>query len=124
MMIAVLGPGAIGTVVAGCLQTAGRSAVLCGRTARAVLEIRSHGQTTVVLPGPIRTDPSSVDAPCDVVFVAVKGNQLDAVGEWLAVLCADRTIVCVLQNGIEQEAEVGALVNCALVNCAVVPTVV
>lgn len=117
--IAVLGPGAIGTVIAGCLQAAGHSALLCGRTARRVIEIRRDGDDTVVLPGPILTDPSRVDAPCDVVFVAVKGTQLDGVGEWLSVLCTERTVVCVLQNGIEQEVNVGKLVGCAVLPAVV-----
>lgn len=119
MRIAVLGPGAIGTVVAGCLHAAGYDALLCGRTERRVIEIRSDGRDTLVLPGPILTDPSRVDAPCDVVFVAVKGTQLDAVGGWLSVLCTERTVVCVLQNGIEQEANVGKLVGCAVVPAVV-----
>lgn len=117
--IAVLGPGAIGTVVAGCLQAAGHSALLCGRTARRVIEIRTDRKNTTVVPGPVLTDPSRVDAPCDVVFIAVKGTQLDAVGGWLSVLCSERTVVCVLQNGIEQEATVGELVTCAVLPAVV-----
>lgn len=119
----MLGPGAIGTVIAGCLQAAGHGALLYERTARRVIEIRRDGDDTVVLPGPILTNPSrfrgNLNAPCDVVFVAVKGTQLDGVGGWLSVLCSERSVVCVLQNGIEQETNVGKLVGCAVLPAVV-----
>jgi hypothetical protein len=127
--IAVLGPVAIGTVVAGCLQTAGRGAVRCGAVRCGSVRFGANHAPDHRnpqrrarhdrVPGPIRTDPSSVDAPCDVVFVAVKGTQLDAVGDWLSVMCAERTVVCVLQHGIEQEANIGALVTSAVLPAVV-----
>jgi 2-dehydropantoate 2-reductase len=60
-----------------------------------------------VLPGPVRTDPAEVDGAVDVVFVAVKDTQNEQAGAWLARLCDENTVVCALQNGVEQVERVG-----------------
>jgi 2-dehydropantoate 2-reductase len=101
--IALIGPGAIGTTVAAALHEAGRTPVVCGRTALARLELRfDGGQLTV--PGPIQTDPAAIDSTVDLVFVAVKSTQIEGAAPWLAALCHEQTVVCVLQNGVEQKA--------------------
>jgi 2-dehydropantoate 2-reductase len=56
----------------------------------------------------------------DVVFLAVKSTQIDAAAPWLNALCHKDTIVCVLQNGVEQVATVTPHVP----NCPVIPSVV
>ncbi|MFF9309388.1 oxidoreductase [Streptomyces sp. NPDC014748] len=101
--VALVGPGAIGTTVAAALHEAGRALRLCGRTARDRLELRRAGGR-VIVPGPVRTDPAQVGGPVDLVLLAVKATQLEAASSWLAALCGPRTIVCVLQNGVEQQA--------------------
>ncbi|GAA3726200.1 oxidoreductase [Streptomyces tremellae] len=106
--IAVVGPGAIGTTVAGALHEAGRTPLLCGRTARERLELRD-AEGVVTVPGPVRTDPAGIGAPAGLVFLAVKATQLDAAAPWLTALCRPGTVVCVLQNGVEQEAAVAPL---------------
>ena len=107
--IAVVGPGAIGTVVAAALHEVGRTPLLCGRTPREQLELRDDA-FVVVVPGPVHTDPSGaaneVGDGVDLVLLAVKATQVDAVAPWLAALCRPGTVVCVLQNGVEQEASV------------------
>lgn len=105
--IAVVGPGAIGATVAALLHEAGRPVVLCGRTARSSLEVRPDGRDPVVVPGPVYTDPAAVDGPVDVVLLAVKDTQNEASAPWLNRLCDERTIVCALQNGVEQAERVG-----------------
>jgi 2-dehydropantoate 2-reductase len=80
--------------------------MVCGRTARGSIELRSDGQDPIVLPGPVHTDPSEVTGPVDVVLLAVKATQNDAAAGWLARLCGERTIVAVLQNGVEQVEQV------------------
>ena len=117
--IAVVGPGAIGTTVAAALHEAGRTPLLCGRTTREGLEL--DGPTgRIAVPGPVRTDPASVDGPLDLVFLAVKATQVPAAAPWLTSLCGPDTVVCVLQNGVEQEEIVSARVAAR----AVVPSVV
>lgn len=103
--VAVVGPGAIGTTVAAALHRAGRTPLLCGRTARERLELRDS-EGLVVVPGPVRIDPARTAETVDLVFLAVKATQIEAAAPWLAALCRPGTVVCVLQNGVEQEATV------------------
>ncbi|TCV98365.1 oxidoreductase [Biostraticola tofi] len=101
--IALIGPGAIGTTVAAALHEVGHTPTLCGRTARDRLDLR-HDGGHIVVPGPVHTDPAGVHTPFDLVFVAVKSTQVAATAPWLAALCSEQTVVCVLQNGVEQQA--------------------
>lgn len=103
--IAVIGPGAIGTTVAAALHETGRTPQLYGRTAREHLELR-HDDGSTIVPGPVLTDPAGVEQPVDLVFLAVKTTQIGAAAPWLAALCHPRTVVCVLQNGVEQVSAV------------------
>jgi 2-dehydropantoate 2-reductase len=105
--IALIGPGAIGATFAAYLHAAGHSVLLCGHTARDSIDVRPDQHDPILLPGPVYTDPADVDGPVDVVFVAVKDTQNEQAGAWLARLCNERTVVCVLQNGVEQVERVG-----------------
>lgn len=117
--IAVVGPGAIGTTVAAALHEAGRTPLLCGRNPRAHLDLDTDdGRITV--PGPVLTDPALITAPADVVLLAVKATQIDASAKWLDALCGPSTVVCVLQNGVEQVSMVSPLAHGA----QVIPSVV
>ncbi|GAA4668541.1 oxidoreductase [Frondihabitans cladoniiphilus] len=117
--IAVVGPGAIGTTVAAALHEVGRTPRLYGRTARDELELED-ARGTLVVPGPVETDPAAVPGPVDLVFLAVKSTQNEAAAPWLAALCRPDTVVCVLQNGVEQEEIVSPLVPGSTVLPAVV----
>lgn len=117
--IALLGPGAIGTTIAATLHEAGRTPLLCGRTAHPQLTLRDD-DGEVVVPGPVLNDPAAVSQPVDLLFVAVKTTQdADSAG-WLARLCDENTVVCALQNGVEQQTQLAPYVNGA----TVVPSVV
>jgi 2-dehydropantoate 2-reductase len=105
--IALIGPGAIGATVAAYLHAVGHTVQLCGHTARESIEVRPDDGEPIVLPGPVHTDPGDVDGPVDVVFIAVKDTQNEQAGAWLARLCNERTVVCALQNGVEQVERVG-----------------
>ncbi|MDT7764919.1 MAG: 2-dehydropantoate 2-reductase [Mycobacterium sp.] len=105
--IALIGPGAIGSTVAAYLHAAGHPVLLCGHTRRESIEVRRDDHDPMVVPGPVHTDPAEVDGPVDVVFVAVKDTQNEQAGAWLARLCNARTVVCALQNGVEQVERVG-----------------
>jgi 2-dehydropantoate 2-reductase len=105
--IALIGPGAIGATVAAYLHAAGHPVLLCGHTARESIEVRRDDHDPILVPGPVHTDPAEVDGPVDVVFLAVKDTQNEHAGGWLARLCDERTVVCALQNGVEQTERVG-----------------
>lgn len=79
---------------------------VCGRTARARIELRPDDADPIMVPGPVCTDPDQVTATVDVVVLAVKATQNDAAAGWLARLCGPHTIVAVLQNGVEQVEQV------------------
>jgi 2-dehydropantoate 2-reductase len=105
--IALIGPGAIGATVAAYLHAAGHPVLLCGHTPRESIEVRPDDHDAIVLPGPVHTDPADVDGPVDVVFLAVKDTQNEQAGGWLTRLCDEKTVVCALQNGVEQTERVG-----------------
>ena len=83
--------------------------LLCGHTPRDRVEVRPDDKDPIVVPGPVHTDPADVDGPVDVVLLAVKDTQNRNASGWLARLCDDRTVVCALQNGVEQIERVGPL---------------
>lgn len=117
--IALIGPGAIGTTIAAALHDAGRTLQLCGRTAHPELRLRDDEGETVV-PGPVLTDPTAITRPVDLVFVAVKTTQNADSAGWLRALCDVNTVVCALQNGVEQKAQLEPWVNGATVLPSVV----
>lgn len=117
--VALIGPGAIGTTIAAALHEVGRTPLLCGRTAHPQLVLR-HDDGEIIVPGPVITDPSRVSRPVALVFVAVKTTQVADSAGWLAALCDENTVVCALQNGVEQKAQLEPYVNGAVV----VPSVV
>lgn len=119
LSVALIGPGAIGTTIAAALHEVGRTPLLCGRTAHSQLILR-HDEGEVVVPGPVLTDPSTVSGPVDLVFIAVKTIQVADSAKWLAALCDQNTVVCALQNGVEQKAQLEPYVNGAIV----IPSVV
>ncbi|MDN7935142.1 oxidoreductase [Burkholderia metallica] len=117
--IALVGPGAIGTTVAAALHEVGRTPAIFGRSAHEHLELRFDGGR-IAVPGPVRTDPAEVESTFDLVFVAVKSTQVEAAAPWLSALCGNGTVVCVLQNGVEQKALFAPYVAAS----AVLPSVV
>ena len=117
--IALIGPGAIGTIIAAALHEVGRTPIICGRTAHPQLALRFDGGE-IVVPGPVRTDPAAIAQAVDVVFIAVKTTQTASSAAWLAALCDENTVVCALQNGVEQVTQLAPLVNGATVLPAVV----
>jgi len=107
--IALVGPGAIGSTMAALLHAAGHQVLLCGHTPRDHIEVRPDDKDPIVVPGPVLTDPADVDGPVDVVLLAVKDTQNQSAAGWLGRLCDGRTVVCALQNGVEQVERVGPL---------------
>lgn len=99
--IAVVGPGAIGSTIAARLHQSGHSPLLCGRTPRAQIEVRPDVGDPIIVPRRVHINPVDKHA-VDVVFLAVKATQLTEASRWLTALCDRSTVVCVLQNGVEQ----------------------
>lgn len=81
--------------------------LLCGRTPRESIELRPDDGEPIVVPGPVHTDPATVDGSVDVVLLAVKDTQNDQAAAWLERLCDANTVVLALQNGVEQVERVG-----------------
>ena len=98
--IAIVGVGAIGGVVAGLLQSAGRhELVLCVRRPLAELVVETPDRP-MRIEATIVTDPA--DAPAvDWVMVATKAYDVAGATRWLERLCVKDAPVAVLQNGVE-----------------------
>ncbi|MGO4742617.1 oxidoreductase [Serratia quinivorans] len=117
--VALIGPGAIGTTIAAVLHEVDRTPLLCGRTAHPQLILR-RDDGEVVVPGPVLSNPAAINHPFDLVFVAVKTTQVADCADWLAALCDKNTLVCALQNGVEQESQLEPYVKGAKVLPSVV----
>ncbi|QQD77863.1 oxidoreductase [Curtobacterium sp. YC1] len=117
--VAVIGPGAIGTTIAALLHERHIAVTIAGRSPRGSLQLDTD-RGAVTVPGPVLTDPTRSTAAADVVFLAVKATQTAAAEPWLTALCEPSTVVCVLQNGIEQIETVAPLVP----RSTVVPAIV
>ena len=117
--IALIGPGAIGTTIAAVLHEVGRTPLLCGRTAHPQLLLR-HDEGEIAVPGPVLSDPGTIDHAVDLVFVAMKTTQNADSARWLSALCDENTVVCALQNGVEQKAQLEPWVKGATVLPSVV----
>jgi 2-dehydropantoate 2-reductase len=113
--VAVVGPGAVGTTAAAYLFAAGHRVLVCGRTPRSQIELRPDDADSITVPGPVCTDPGAVAGPVGVVLLAVKTTQNAEAARWLAPLCDERTIVVVLQNGVEQIEQVQPLCSSSTV---------
>jgi 2-dehydropantoate 2-reductase len=100
--VAVVGPGAIGGVLAWQASRAGHDVHLCVRTPFGELVI-THGGETHAVPTTVHTDPGSVPA-ADWVLVATKSHQTAGAAPWLRSLLGPGTRAVVgCQNGVEQE---------------------
>lgn len=117
--IALIGPGAIGTTIAAVLHEVGRTPLLCGRTAHPQLLLR-HDEGDIAVPGPVLSDPQVIERAVDLVFVAVKTTQNADSASWLSALCDENTVVCALQNGVEQKEQLKPWINGATVLPSVV----
>ena len=98
--LAIVGPGAVGGVIAAVLEQTGRHELTrCGR--------RAAGAVTVeLIAGAVRlasrfvTDPALV-RPVDWVLVATKAYDAAGAAAWFPPLVGPRSRVAILQNGVE-----------------------
>lgn len=97
--VALIGPGAIGGVVAGALHGCGRHQLtLCARRVLASLKVET-GAGVVTLPAAL-TDPKR-GAPVDWVLVATKAYDAAGAALWFPALVGPATKVAIIQNGVE-----------------------
>jgi len=98
--IAIVGPGAIGGILAAWLGQDPHNAVtVCARTGFDHLEVETPTGTITSSPRVI-TSPSDA-TPVDWVLIATKAYDAASAAIWLPSLCRPDTRVVVLQNGVE-----------------------
>ena len=98
--IAIIGPGAIGGVLAAWLgQDPDHSITVCARTPFDRLEVETP--TGVITSTPrVITDPNDA-RPVDWVLITTKAYDAPSAARWLPSVCRDDTPVVILQNGVE-----------------------
>ena len=98
--IAIVGPGAVGGVIAGSLEQSGRHRLtLCGRRAAGNLSVELTSGV-VKLAAAYLTDPARA-RPVDWVLVATKAYDAAGAAAWFPSLLGPRSQVAILQNGVE-----------------------
>ena len=117
--VAVVGLGSIGGVAAASIAAAGRhDVVACAHHAIEKLTLEQPADTVEVALR-VLTDPGQAGV-ADWVLLCTKTHQTASAAPWLKRLCAPRTRVAVLQNGIDHVARVAPLADGA----EVVPVIV
>ncbi|MDO8535537.1 MAG: 2-dehydropantoate 2-reductase [Candidatus Omnitrophota bacterium] len=105
MKIAVVGPGALGCLLAGLLKTKTREEIwLVDKSPERVKRIREsgirvEGMSSATSAIDISADPKEV-GPCDLVFICVKSYSTDDACKDIKDLISDKTFILTLQNGI------------------------
>lgn len=98
--IAIIGPGAIGGVVAAALHRGGgHELTLCARRAVGTLTVDLLGEVETFTPK-VLTEPAQA-RPVDWVFVTTKAYDCAGAAAWFPMLVGPSTRVAVLQNGVE-----------------------
>jgi 2-dehydropantoate 2-reductase len=98
--IAIIGPGAIGGVLAAWLaQDPDNEVTVCARTPFDHLEVETPNGAIIAHPH-VLTDPEQATA-VDWILITTKAYDAAGAAAWLPRLRGDRTRVVVLQNGVE-----------------------
>ena len=115
LRVAVFGAGAIGAFYGARLADGGADVTLIAR-GRQLEALRTNGLTIVEPEGtrayglPATSDPAEV-GPVDVVLFTVKSYDTTAAAGQLAPLLRDGTAVISLQNGIDNEDRIAAVIG-------------
>jgi 2-dehydropantoate 2-reductase len=106
--VAVIGAGAVGTVVAAAAVDSGHDVVVCARRPieRLVVE-RSDSVREIDVP--VLVDPSEA-TEVDWVLLATKAQDAAGAAAWFGPLIGPNTTVVVLQNGVDHAERIGPLV--------------
>ena len=98
--IALIGPGAVGGVIAASLtQRGGHALTLCARRPLGELAVDLLGQPVTFSPV-VLTNPGQ-GRPVDWVLVATKAYDCAGAAAWFLGLVGPETRVAILQNGVE-----------------------
>jgi 2-dehydropantoate 2-reductase len=99
--IALIGPGAVGGVLAAWLnQTGAHELVLCARRELPELAVETPDGALHFRPE-VWTTPRAGNAPFDWVLVTTKAYDAAAAAAWFPQVVTDRTALAILQNGVE-----------------------
>ena len=116
MRVAVMGAGGVGAYLGSRLAIAGADVHLIARGAH-LAAMREHGLTIVTQEGERSTvavratdDPAEI-GPVDVVLFLVKSYDTEEAARRLAPMIGSETMVISLQNGIDNEARIAAVVG-------------
>lgn len=105
--IAIIGPGAVGGVIAGWLgETKRHDIVLCARRPVTELQVTFRDHTIVAAPK-VLTAPADATA-VDWVLVTTKAYDATSAAAWFGGLCSKGAPVAVLQNGVEHRERFAA----------------
>lgn len=98
--IAIVGPGAVGGVMAAWLEKTGRhQVVLCARRPLGEIQVETPNGNLVARPVVLITPDQA--KPVDWVLVATKAYDSPGAAKWLEGLAAKGAPVAILQNGVE-----------------------
>ena len=100
--VAVVGVGAIGSVVAALLQVAGHEIMLCTRRPNCGFRVQTP-EGDVHVKGRNLVGPAEAE-PVDWVLVATKTYDSDGAKLWIEKLADEKTQVAIIQNGVEHHA--------------------
>jgi 2-dehydropantoate 2-reductase len=98
--IAIIGPGAIGGILAAWLaQDPDHEVTVCARTPFDRLEVETPSRPIAASPRVV-TEPADA-RPADWVLVATKAYDAESAARWFPAVRRDDTPIVVLQNGVE-----------------------
>jgi 2-dehydropantoate 2-reductase len=105
MRIAIVGAGAVGSVVAGYLLEDGEHEVTLLARGAQLAALRERGLTVESRGRLLRSRPMASDRPTefgrqDILFLTVKGHALPALAPLLAPMIGPESVVVCAQNGI------------------------
>lgn len=105
--IAIIGPGAIGSVCAAHLFHTGIDIQLCARSPVNEIVVNTPSGTLKASP-PVRLQAGQA-SPVDWVLLTTKAHQTQSTAHWFQTLCNDHTRIAILQNGVEHAERVQSL---------------
>ena len=98
--VALIGPGAIGGLVAAWLcQNEENQVTVCARTPVERIELQTPNG--LIDARPAMLTHAEQGEPADWILVATKAYDSDSAADWFPRLLGDDTCVAVLQNGVD-----------------------
>jgi 2-dehydropantoate 2-reductase len=104
MNTAIVGAGSIGSYLALRAMDAGHRPLICAHSSTTPARIESGGIAQSLGALEYVDDPRRA-ARAQLVLLAVKAQDVPNLGPWLEALVDERTMIVVVQNGIEHEQE-------------------